>query len=71
MAKVRPSGLNYSSYTFMADFRRELMPQFSTSRYGIMVFFLVSGYIVPASASASACTGGPRRPPSSWPCSPP
>lgn len=33
----------------MADFRHELMPQFNTSRYGIMVFFLVSGYIIPAS----------------------
>ncbi|MDT7843372.1 acyltransferase family protein [Streptomyces justiciae] len=40
---------DHASYTFMADFRRELMPQFNTSRYGIMVFFLVSGYIIPAS----------------------
>ncbi|MET7702674.1 acyltransferase [Streptomyces sp. NPDC005485] len=40
---------DHSSYTFMAEFRRELMPQFNTSRYAIMVFFLVSGYIIPAS----------------------
>ena len=46
---------DHSSYTFMADFRRELMPQFSTSRYGIMVFFLVSGYIVPASLERRGC----------------
>lgn len=46
---------DHSSYTFMADFRRELMPQFSTSRYGIMVFFLVSGYIIPASLERRGC----------------
>ncbi|MEX3099493.1 MULTISPECIES: acyltransferase [unclassified Streptomyces] len=40
---------DHSSYSFMAEFRRELMPNFNTSRYGIMVFFLVSGYIIPAS----------------------
>lgn len=46
---------DHSSYTFMADFRQELMPQFSTSRYGIMVFFLVSGYIIPASLERRGC----------------
>jgi len=40
---------DHSSYAFMAEFRRWLMPVFNTSRYGIMVFFLVSGYIIPAS----------------------
>ncbi|MDO0917753.1 acyltransferase [Streptomyces sp. DT2A-34] len=40
---------DHSSYTFMADFRRELTPHFNTSRYGIMLFFLVSGYVIPAS----------------------
>ncbi|WP_399079056.1 acyltransferase family protein [Streptomyces zaehneri] len=40
---------DHSSYSFMAEFRRQLMPEFNTSRYGIMVFFLVSGYIIPAS----------------------
>ncbi|MEU2285238.1 acyltransferase [Streptomyces sp. NPDC013178] len=40
---------DHSSYAFMAELRRELMPQFNTSRFGIMVFFLVSGYIIPAS----------------------
>ncbi|MDX3751990.1 acyltransferase [Streptomyces sp. AK08-02] len=40
---------DHSSYSYMAEFRQELMPQFNTSRYGIMVFFLVSGYIIPAS----------------------
>ncbi|BFO22683.1 hypothetical protein SHKM778_90710 [Streptomyces sp. KM77-8] len=46
---------DHSSYTFMADFRLELMPQFNTSRYGIMVFFLVSGYIIPASLERRGC----------------
>ncbi|MEV5428156.1 acyltransferase [Streptomyces sp. NPDC052701] len=46
---------DHSSYAFMAEFRRELMPQFNTSRYGIMVFFLVSGYIIPASLERRGC----------------
>lgn len=46
---------DHSSYTFLADLRRELMPQFNTSRYGIMVFFLVSGYIIPASLERRGC----------------
>jgi peptidoglycan/LPS O-acetylase OafA/YrhL len=46
---------DHSSYSFMADFRRELMPEFNTSRYGIMVFFLVSGYIIPASLERRGC----------------
>ena len=40
---------DHSSYSFLAELRRALMPAFNTSRYGIMVFFLVSGYIIPAS----------------------
>ncbi|MER5459087.1 acyltransferase [Streptomyces sp. NPDC002668] len=46
---------DHSSYAFMAEFRRELMPEFNTSRYGIMVFFLVSGYIIPASLERRGC----------------
>ncbi|MDQ0711284.1 peptidoglycan/LPS O-acetylase OafA/YrhL [Streptomyces luteogriseus] len=46
---------DHSSHTFMPHFRGELMPQFSTSRYGIMVFFLVSGYIIPASLERRGC----------------
>ncbi|MER5835247.1 acyltransferase [Streptomyces sp. NPDC002130] len=46
---------DHSSHTFMPDSRAELMPQFNTSRYGIMVFFLVSGYIVPASLERRGC----------------
>ncbi|MGR4849258.1 acyltransferase family protein [Streptomyces sp. LARHCF252] len=46
---------DHSSYTFMPEFRRELMPEFNTSRYGIMVFFLVSGYIIPASLERRGC----------------
>ncbi|MBQ0825180.1 acyltransferase [Streptomyces sp. RG38] len=46
---------DHSSYVFLAEFRRELMPEFSTSRYGIMVFFLVSGYVIPASLERRGC----------------
>ncbi|MEU6347850.1 acyltransferase [Streptomyces sp. NPDC047072] len=46
---------DHSSATLLADFRRELMPEFNTSRFGIMVFFLVSGYIVPASLERRGC----------------
>ncbi|MER5214026.1 acyltransferase [Streptomyces sp. NPDC002838] len=46
---------DHSSYSFMAEFRGELMPEFNTSRYGIMVFFLVSGYIIPASLERRGC----------------
>ncbi|GAA2276960.1 hypothetical protein GCM10010234_11160 [Streptomyces hawaiiensis] len=46
---------DHSSHTFMPGFRAELMPQFNTSRYGIMVFFLVSGYIIPASLERRGC----------------
>nr|WP_306943860.1 acyltransferase [Streptomyces phaeochromogenes] len=45
----------HASYSFMADFRQELMPQFNTGRYGILVFFLVSGYIIPASLERRGC----------------
>ncbi|WP_340374598.1 acyltransferase [Streptomyces sp. SS7] len=40
---------DHASATFLPEFRRELMPHFNTSRYGITVFFLVSGYVIPAS----------------------
>ncbi|MEU6806936.1 acyltransferase family protein [Streptomyces neyagawaensis] len=46
---------DHASYTFAADLRRELMPQCNTGRYGIMVFFLVSGYIIPASLERRGC----------------
>ncbi|MFF8013324.1 acyltransferase family protein [Streptomyces sp. NPDC007929] len=46
---------DHSSYSFLAEFRQELMPEFNTSRYGIMVFFLVSGYIIPASLERRGC----------------
>ncbi|MFD2415275.1 acyltransferase family protein [Amycolatopsis pigmentata] len=46
---------DHSSLSFMPEFRRELMPVFNTGRYGIMVFFLVSGYIIPASLERRGC----------------
>ncbi|MFI1769306.1 acyltransferase family protein [Streptomyces sp. NPDC020800] len=46
---------DHSSYAFMAGLSRELTPDFSTGRYGIMVFFLVSGYIIPASLERRGC----------------
>nr|WP_325176314.1 acyltransferase [Streptomyces liliifuscus] len=45
----------HASYSFMPEFRQELMPQFNTGRYGILVFFLVSGYIIPASLERRGC----------------
>jgi len=46
---------DHSAYTFLPVLRRELMPEFSTSRYGILVFFLVSGYVIPASLERRGC----------------
>ncbi|MGA5273332.1 acyltransferase family protein [Streptomyces cellulosae] len=46
---------DHASYSYLADFQRELMPEFNTSRYGIMGFFLVSGYIIPASLERRGC----------------
>ncbi len=39
----------HSSSSFQPELQRELMPTFNIGRFGIMVFFLVSGYIIPAS----------------------
>uniref|UniRef100_UPI003F5A0B0C acyltransferase family protein n=1 Tax=Streptomyces asoensis TaxID=249586 RepID=UPI003F5A0B0C len=47
--------LDHSSYAFLPEFRQEVMPQFNIGRYGIMLFFLVSGYIVPASLERRGC----------------
>ena len=41
--------LDHSSSAFLPEFRRQLMPQFDCGRYGVMLFFLVSGYVIPAS----------------------
>lgn len=41
--------------SFMAEFRREVIPEFNIGRYGILVFFLVSGYIIPASLERRGC----------------
>ncbi|KUO10185.1 acyltransferase [Streptomyces sp. DSM 15324] len=49
---------DHASATFLPEFRRELMPNFNTSRYGITVFFLVSGYIIPASLERRGCVRG-------------
>ncbi|WP_327181060.1 acyltransferase family protein [Streptomyces sp. NBC_01334] len=46
---------DHSSYAFLPEFRQELMPQFTIGRYGVMLFFLVSGYIVPASLERRGC----------------
>ncbi len=47
--------LDHSSYVFLPEFRREVMPQFTVGRYGVLLFFLVSGYIVPASLERGGC----------------
>lgn len=46
---------DHSWSAFMPELRQEVMPQFNLGRYGIMVFFLVSGYIVPASLERRGC----------------
>ncbi|MET8170223.1 acyltransferase [Streptomyces sp. NPDC005329] len=46
---------DHSSYAFLPEFRQELVPQFTVGRYGVMLFFLVSGYIVPASLERRGC----------------
>ncbi|MGW2785347.1 acyltransferase family protein [Streptomyces populi] len=41
--------VEHSSYAFMAQSREQVMPQLNVGRYGVMLFFLVSGYVIPAS----------------------
>ncbi|MEU6084075.1 acyltransferase [Streptomyces sp. NPDC047108] len=45
----------HSSYAFMREFRDAVVPEFNTGRYGVLVFFLVSGYIIPASLERVGC----------------
>jgi peptidoglycan/LPS O-acetylase OafA/YrhL len=45
----------HSSYSYMAELRGELMPVFNVGRYGVLMFFLVSGYIIPASLERRGC----------------
>ncbi|MDG4788964.1 acyltransferase [Micromonospora sp. WMMD1102] len=46
---------DHSSYAFLAELRPQVMAHLNTSRYGILVFFLVSGYIIPASLERRGC----------------
>ncbi|QXJ26675.1 acyltransferase [Actinomadura graeca] len=41
--------LHHASYIYLPSLQVWLLPRFDPGRYGVMVFFLVSGYIVPAS----------------------
>lgn len=47
--------VDHSSYAFLAEFREQLLPQLNIGRYGVMVFFLVSGYVIPASLERRGC----------------
>ncbi|MEU4167129.1 acyltransferase [Streptomyces sp. NPDC026665] len=47
--------VDHSSYSFMAEFRGQVMPQIDIGRYGVMLFFLVSGYVIPASLERRGC----------------
>ncbi|MFD6555166.1 acyltransferase family protein [Streptomyces sp. NPDC058398] len=47
--------VDHSSYAFMAEFREQVTPQLNIGRYGVMVFFLVSGYVIPASLERRGC----------------
>ncbi|WP_449351692.1 acyltransferase family protein [Streptomyces shaanxiensis] len=46
---------DHSSYTFLPELRQELVPHFNAGRYGILVFFLVSGYVIPRSLEHRGC----------------
>ncbi|WP_272498219.1 acyltransferase family protein [Actinomadura litoris] len=41
--------LHHASYVYIPDVQRWMAERFDPGRYGVLVFFLVSGYIVPAS----------------------
>ncbi|MFC4909192.1 acyltransferase family protein [Actinomadura gamaensis] len=41
--------LHHATYHYMPHFRRTLLEWFDPGAFGVLVFFLVSGYIVPAS----------------------
>ncbi|MFC5184592.1 acyltransferase family protein [Actinomadura harenae] len=41
--------LHHASYHYLPDFRRTLLEWIDPGSFGVLVFFLVSGYIVPAS----------------------
>ncbi|MBX6766364.1 MAG: acyltransferase, partial [Actinomadura rubrobrunea] len=41
--------LHHGSYVFLPDLQSALAGRFDPGHYGVLVFFLVSGYIVPAS----------------------
>ncbi|RFU37473.1 acyltransferase [Actinomadura logoneensis] len=41
--------LHHASYHYLPHFRRTLLAWFDPGMFGVLVFFLVSGYIVPAS----------------------
>ncbi|MEU6273129.1 acyltransferase [Streptomyces populi] len=41
--------VEHSSSAFLAQSREQVMPQLNIGRYGVMLFFLVSGYVIPAS----------------------
>ncbi|MET7981968.1 acyltransferase [Streptomyces sp. NPDC005281] len=47
--------VDHSSYAFLAESREHLMPQLNIGRYGVMLFFLVSGYVIPASLERRGC----------------
>ena len=46
---------DHSSLSYLAVSQRDLMPEFNPGRYGIMLFFLVSGYIIPTSLERRGC----------------
>ncbi|WRZ95242.1 acyltransferase [Streptomyces sp. NBC_01007] len=46
---------DHSSYAFMAESREHVMPQVDIGRYGVLLFFLVSGYVIPASLERRGC----------------
>ncbi|MFF3615018.1 acyltransferase family protein [Streptomyces sp. NPDC002580] len=46
---------DHSSYAFMAELRGQLTPAVDIGRYGVLMFFLVSGYVIPMSLERRGC----------------
>ncbi|RAY13895.1 acyltransferase [Actinomadura craniellae] len=49
---------HHATYHYLPEFRRQMLAWFDPGTYGVLVFFLVSGYIIPASLER---TGSLRR----------
>jgi peptidoglycan/LPS O-acetylase OafA/YrhL len=49
--------VGHLTFLVFAELRQTIMPWFDSGKYGVMVFFLVSGYIIPASLERHGSIG--------------